>query len=675
MKNTLKYVLAFILTLMTLSSVSEVSRVTQREATEWIQFTVPLPQSIKIPRKVTVDVDNIVIETNGKPDTLIQQAVEELQECPGSTTTIERENEEQFTIILEHGGPAAETLRELKNFEQAYRFIPEEEEGDSLRLVALTPRGLYYAGKTLQQLLKAKLKNGKARVPLAEITDYPDIEDRGLWGSDSFNHLRWMSDRKMNHDEQLSYTGIDPEKNCVVKLHGNKPRILQEGPIYGINPVPVVLHLDQIYNKGLFDAYPKLKANGGDKGAICYSNPVFTDILASWLVLLGQKKGVTEVDVWMAENLHGKGGCRCKECRKVNRDILELRTILAAWNKARGKLPKLGLRILTSEETDDSNRKILKLLPREVKLWYYHSLFTYNTTHNPIIPSYLVKYSKEGRWIGVCCNLCASVLCWQPMTSASFIHYRMNEFADKNISGVLGYAVPRLYHGFFNVEAAAEWSWNADGRSPREFALSRAIRQGYTHPQKFAEWSETLGRVEWILYGSGFPAQERRKRGGSLAQKLSKGNIPEFGNLHGEWYGLPWGEIKSPEHLDELAARAEHCVGLARELEIPQFVHESLIVKEYITALQSLCTLRTLVTPNGILEKNRQPARTHFLKYIDSLARARAQLRKWEATLPHKPANEHLVERRAVKVLNEMIEEMKAVAEKMGVKLNHTSRD
>jgi len=74
-------------------------------------------------------------------------------------------------------------------------------------------------------------------------------------------------------------------------------------------------------------------------------------------------------------------------------------------------------------------------------------------------------------------NLC------HPFTGAGFIRCRMNEFVAKGISGFLGFAPPLLTHNAFNLEAAAEWSWNSKGRSPLEFAYSYALRKGMKDPK------------------------------------------------------------------------------------------------------------------------------------------------------------------------------------------------
>ncbi|NLE62066.1 MAG: hypothetical protein GX616_27230, partial [Planctomycetes bacterium] len=392
---------------------------------------------------------------------------------------------------------------------------------------------------------------------------------------------------------------------------------------------------------------------------------IFQDLLTQWLLLWREKPGVREVDVWMTENLGGQKSCQCEKCRKADHNVLEARVIVAAWKKALQKQPDLRLRVLTSEETEKSNPEVFAELPPEVKVWYYHSLFTYNAGEKPMIRPYLVETARKGRWIGVCTNACALVGCWQPFTGAHFMHYRMNEFVDKKFSGYLGYAVPRLHHAAFNTEAAAEWGWNAKGRSPREFALSWAVRQGMKEPEKFAEWSDTLGPVAWDVYGSEWPAGEKRKVPGKVADLLKQGKLPDLGYVLWDVYATPWGDIKTAGQLDRDVAQAEQAVRLARELGEETLIQESLVVQGYINSLKALWVLKQVVTTSGVAERDKETARRFFKMYVDSLEQTGEALTAWEAALPAKGGRGGIM-RESVKLVDGMIGEMTAVAAELG---------
>ena len=64
---------------------------------------------------------------------------------------------------------------------------------------------------------------------------------------------------------------------------------------------------------------------------------------------------------------------------------------------------------VTSEETADSNEAMFRELPPEVGIWYYHSLRTYTTGQAQMVLPFMTALARQGRRIGVCCNLSAYV--------------------------------------------------------------------------------------------------------------------------------------------------------------------------------------------------------------------------------------------------------------------------
>jgi len=636
------------------------------EARHWLCYTTPLPKQIAIPSKVTGPADRVKVIARDTTQPLVAQAVTELYEALG--TGRHAGQEADFTITLQLGGLEAEPLKTLQNNDQAGRILPERG-GKGLRLVGLQPHGLYYAAKTLAQLIRAKTASGTAEIPLLTMTDWPDVATRGVWGVDASSQVRWLSDRKYNYMEQIAHCGIDDQKRPIVRLADFKQQMITDGPTYGISPVPVVLHLEQI-GGGLFKHYPELKGKGEGvhPGAICYSNPLFSDILAEWIIAFLNMKGVEEVDVWMAENLARKPGCQCPQCKGHNRDILELRAILAAWDKVKKRVPRGRLAVLTSEETADSNAELLAMLPSDIRFWYYHSLLTYNTRKVPMVPPYLAEAGRKGRNVGVCLNLSPHSTTYQPMTGPQFIHYRMTEFVEKNMSGMLGYPTPSVTYYRFNTEAAAEWCWNAHGRSERDFAYSYAIRHGIADPELFTEWAMTEGQVAWDVYGSEWPAGEKRRALGTVARQLRDGKLPELGEVLWEIYPKPWGQIETVEQLERDVALARQADQLAQQLDDPAILHETRVVRGYIESLQALWQLKQIVTASGVPEQKRAQAQGYFQNYVNSLAQARDHLVQWEHALRHPPQTHYV--KGVCELLDRMIGDMTAVAAGMGITVN-----
>lgn len=641
----------------------------QSEAEAWIQHTVPLPKQIEIFSEFAVHPERVEVIGPDVSEPLVHQAIKELRERLGQDSGFPSDDHPHFEILFEIDSSGSGDLKDPKNQDQAYRIEPDRRR-PGLRAIALSPRGLYYASKTMQQLLRPSGDAERILVPLLRVIDWPDMEDRGLWGTDAYNHIRWLSDRKVNYMEQIGSSTVDEQKHPRVSLSEVKQRMVDEGPTHGITPVPAIAHLDQLAGGGIFDAYPELKAQGAKEGAICYSNPLFIDILAEWLVGYAQMPGVTQVDVWLAENLHGKGGCQCSQCQGEDRTVLEARTIVAAYRKANARVPTFGLRILTSEETESSNPDVFEMLPSEIKIWYYHSLLTYTATDLPMLRPYLKDFAGGGRWIGVCPSLVPDVptLFASPFTGAHFVHDRINEFVDKGLKGFIGYATPLLYHVLFNVEAAAEWSWNAKGRTPRQFAYSWAVRQGIEDPRKFAEWSETLGPVTWDVYGSHWPFGDRRGLPGKAAAMLKQGKLPELGFILWDVYASPWGDIKTVEQLNDDVARADRAVQLAHEIGRKDLLLESQTIQGFIRSQKALWELKQLVTTDGVAPQNREAARGHLIMYLESLRQAKKAIPEWESTLPLKP-KDRLWTDRPVEIINGLIDEMTATAGDLGIPL------
>lgn len=603
--------------------------VTEQEAQQWLLHTVPLPKSASIASAVVVAPSEVAIVPAASTDVVALQAVKELREALRLAEGAPNPPSPAFTISLVLGGPEAADLSALKNSEQASKVIVET--GDTgLRVVALQPRGLYYAVKTLQQLIRPHASAESLRIPLLQMTDWPDMTDRGLWGSDHFLWLRWMADRKLNIGEQISARSVSSDGAGHSWLKDGREPMVTEGPYYGLKPVPVVLHLEQVWSSGLFTYYPQLIGVGGQYGAICYSQPEFINVLADWIVELRSLPFVEEIDVWMTENLHGDGGCQCPDCSLWNRDVLEANTIVAAWQQAKQRLGvPIGLRILTSEETESSNGAVFASLPAEVKVWYYHSLYTYTSGRTGIVSRDTANYAASGRYAGVCPSL-ASIGSPQPFQSAEFVKYRITEFVSKNLGGYIGYATPAPLVSFvgYNVEASAEWSWNLNGRSTREFALSHAVRNGLTDPDTFADWAETVGKLEFDLNGSEWPTCEGRSYPGYVADLLRKGKLPGLGEAYPGFRG-PWGEFKSVQQLESGVVLAAKALKLSSRMGIDEYWYESLYEDGLMNSLRALYKLKGLVIGGTVSSANRETARYWFGVYVNSLKQSIEAVQNW----------------------------------------------
>ena len=665
-KRLILFSLFSLMGLLTAAMAPAADAVSKDDAAKWLQYLTPLPREINIPAKLTLKPGEIAVVGDTTASKVIEQAVLEMKQV--LTTSAASPEKAAFKITFQLGGPEAESLKALKNSAQAYR-IESEAAGRGLRLIALADWGLYYAGKTLQQLVRARTMAQSVEMPLVTAKDWPEMETRGLWGGDSSRNLPWMAERKLNYEENISWMTVDRKtKRGRAAVKPGTEQLLTLGPRMGIEHAPVLLHLEILEGKGIFDVYPDFRGKeGGKPGVICYSQPGVVGLLADWIADLGSQPTVERVDVWMTENLAGKGGCKCEKCKGKNWAVEEARTIIAAWREAQKRKTGLKLRVLTSEATYDDNPAVFAEIPREVGIWYYHSLLTYTARKIPMVDGPVLKEAQSGRWVGVCPALVAHVGVTQPFSSADFIHYRMSEFGSKGLSGMIGYAVPRTLMNRFHVEAAAEWLWNPSGRTPREFTRSWAVREKIRDPEEFVEWEELMGPVEWTIYGSEWPAAEKRTAQPSVAQLLAKAKLPELGIFKSEKFGSPWGEFKKPAELKAAASAAERGVKLAREIGLPEFVQESLVIQGYADSLCALWELKQLVTTDGIAPVKRGPAKAQFDKYERALAQSRTALTDWNRAVSSGFSRGGHVSR-TLEILQKMSDQMKETSAGLGVK-------
>lgn len=643
-------------------TVAEVLPVVSDEATHWSRYLVPLPRSISFSGKVRIAAEDVAIYRPEGADIVIDQSVRELRECMGLGGDAPNPVNPAFTITFQLGGAESTPLLSLKNSDQAYRIIPEPG-GLGLRVVALGSRGIYYGAKTIQQLTKSRAAGGMVEIPIISVTDWPEFRDRGVWGNDSFARTRWMADRKMNFIEQISARWFD--SNCVghASAKSGYERMYTEGPYYGVEPCHAILHMDQHSGTGVFTCYPNLIGVNATYGAWCYSQPEAVQVLAWWISDLKNLPYSQDVDVWMTESIPATQGCKCAKCKLTNRNVLEARTIVAAWKRAMQSAGPMGLRILTSEKTRDDNNLIVQELWSEptVKIWHYDSLLTYMVSEKPIVDSALAQWAAAGRYLGEVPLLSAFSTCFQPWTCPQYVHYRMQEFKSKGVSGLLGYPTPGIAYNRFNTEAAAEWTWNPDGRTPREFALSWAVREGLPNPELFADWCETMGPVSWDVYGSEYPRGILRNgRCGPIATALKNGTLPSLGA--GGLFPAPWGDIKTVAQFNDDVAAATKGLQIAMRMGVPEFYYESLVVHGYITALRALYELKFLVVNGQVAPANRAAAANYFYIYVSGLRQARDAIQKWVDAIGGSPSYFST----SISVLNDEISQMTQLASELG---------
>ncbi len=603
------------------------------DATSFLQRLLPLPKEISIQQQLTLPAADVRIVLASEAGPLEQNAARKLRELFLEKSGLDASQGKELEILIgvcdkdgrlgEATVPDAQRLAVLPNQAQAYLIRPIGSK--RLVLAALDARGVFYAALTLRQLLETGFRGGEVTIPLAVVTDWPDLTERGEWGNSAPRDIEWLADRKMNLVE--FHTTHTVSKDGVPQTEIS-PALLRRGQINAMHMVPIISHLNGMGSRGVYDAFPELKGQGAKAVhnsdgrtliAPCASNPKLHEIMAHWM--RGYARcGVRNISCWLGEL---RQRCECEQCAPVGQFALEARAFVKAWQIARRDFPDLKIRILTTQGSYESNDKVLAEIPPEVGVTYYDGGRTYDSSRNPMIYPLLEDYAAKGRWLGVYPQLTPSWRIVSPWSCPQFIKARMTEFVDKKLVSLGGYVVPDNLLYSFNVTAAAEWSWNAHGRDERQFALAWAVREGFANPQMVADWAVMLGPVSWDLYGA--RAVERYFFRPQTIQKLLAAP-KKFAFGEGLFTYIP-----DQAHLDHNLSVCQNALHLASQAGSPAMVSESETILTYYQMLQSLCRMCAMLADPAEKDAARRVA---LQQEVNRFALAGAlntdALRNWE---------------------------------------------
>ncbi|MFA7185584.1 MAG: glycoside hydrolase family 20 zincin-like fold domain-containing protein, partial [Victivallales bacterium] len=187
-------------------SFGDVTGLNAQNEKEWISYTLPLPHEISIKKKVTIPVKNLSIKTAKDAGAVVNNAARLLKMFYMAKTGTEAKGD-GFEIIIgkiDKNGyvdtlqvPNWQRLTKLKNNDQAYFIIPVQD--NKLLVTGLNEKGIFYGVQTLKQLLNKDINETQVVIPLATITDWPDLSCRGLWNGESLLLYEYLSMVKLNY--------------------------------------------------------------------------------------------------------------------------------------------------------------------------------------------------------------------------------------------------------------------------------------------------------------------------------------------------------------------------------------------------------------------------------------------------------------------------------------------
>ncbi len=617
---------------------AEVVVITPQEETQWLRHLIPLPHEIELPRKIIIKPADVSIIVPKNANNIELNAAAELEELFKSKTGVAPIGK-KFSIIIGianrngklngHTVKNFERIGSLPNRDQAYTI---QTHGDNtLILTALNGKGVYYAAVTLCQLIEPFMTSDKVTIPLANVLDWPDMAERGLWNfPDPEKFIPWLSSMKLNYGK-MANTRI----HTVVKGKENfatiDKELMMNARLTAFNYMPFIMHFNFLHAYGLFRAYPELAGvgksalagryfahkTGSQHRASCTSQPLFTEILTEWMMDIASQ-GADEVSCWLSER---PVQCGCDECTAVGQFVLEARACVNAWSETRKTYPDFIIRLFISTTTDERYHHVIAEIPAEVRLERCCANWIERVPHLPrnlLINPLFDYYAARGRWIAsydVPLGAHGRVDTPEykvPSSTAHRIRDFIDQLMDRKYQGAYGMLAwsnfaKETYN--FNINALAEWSWNKTGRTEKEFATAWATREGYADPEAVSEWSEIMGPVEFDVYDSEFPICYSW---GQATKMVNECTRPILGEGLFRYY-------TNPEDFDAKIEACNKALEIAQKFDNPYLANETAVVRSYVKLAQAIYLIADQVATRDLSTLDGQK---NLMEHINMLKHA-----------------------------------------------------
>ena len=287
------------------------------DAARWLRWVIPLPKQASIPSKRVVPSRAVTVRLGRAAGEVERHAAERLRAVlrqPRDAAPARARFEIHLGVCDGRGRldgttvPGADALAACPNKGQAYVIAPLGD--DRVALVGLDPRGVYYAAKTFGQLVAPTVADGKVAIPLAQVTDWPDLEERGIWW---FNpnfpdaELDWYAGVKLNHMEILATLRVYKDKPATGTIDA---KAVARCRLRAIKMMPAVVHLEQLHGSGIVRAHPETSAKGdpahwrkfGGVHPLCFSHPTTQRVFDEWFTSLARTVESDDLMVWFSEN-------------------------------------------------------------------------------------------------------------------------------------------------------------------------------------------------------------------------------------------------------------------------------------------------------------------------------------------------------------------------------------
>ncbi len=488
----------------------------------WTDRLIPLPKETTLVATASLAVADIgcQLSATGLQAEAIRQLMQPLAAGTNARLTV-------FFLPANQARGAApddllDRLRALPNADQAYLIHPEQNPGPQARVyvVGNTTVGLLYGARTLAQLWRlqsaAPPANTPRELPLAQILDWPDLAERGLWG-DVERFTPWLAQWKINLIETRMRFDADGTPFSYFLTNA----AARQAAADGFHLAPFFGHPDKILSFAGFlrtpagrQAWPGVLAE--NEPVLCFSSTNTIRLLAAWMDAAFRQLRQIDPSVQPTVSMRttetrNPTPCGCAQCRQRTVYENETAAFLEAFRQAQSNWPDAFLRINLSQGTFKYDDRIIAQVKKagggRVGLVFYNSGLTYRVKREPMLYPLLEQYAAAGNWLSAVPVLSPNWFTIFPWTGPSFVQSRLQECVDKHLQSITAYFVPSVWYYQFNAMALAEWGWNAGGRTPEEFARAYAAAAGIPDPELFAKWAVLAGEAGWDLAASGLIAR------------------------------------------------------------------------------------------------------------------------------------------------------------------------
>lgn len=622
---------AIVLRLLAGTCFAAVEDVAENAEKQWLRYTLPLPHEITIRKANVVSPKDIGIRSAEGAGEVAQNAVAQLKQFIRDRTGAEPVGS-AFEIVLgvlDEAGRVrgvqmgnAGRLATLPNSGQAYLIQPV---GDTkLLLAALEPEGLFYAVQALKQLLSKNISRESVAVPIANVVDWPDLDQRGIWnvGHKTPGLIPWLASLKLNF-AQLG-VGIILKKGAKAQCPTLPMEEIIQARVCAFLLMPHLAHSDYWWRYGRDDVYPELVGKGDGARNPCYTwggafarcrcpclaTPLFQRLVTEWIESAAAQ-GVREFSLWLSEHTCH---CECEACLKDGRRQMQRETnaCVEAVMAARRKYPSLEGRIfftmLRGDAVKDSH-ECLAMVPPEIKA---ERVYGRNEAFD--------KYAADGHWLATYSGPRIGPGYFTTRYMADEIRDRIREYHDAKYSALYCLdrtPAPREVYGHweetfcnYGYSATAEWTWHVNGRDMHEFALAWATVNGLAHPEHFAAWIDIIRPVESLV------------RHWELSQTSNW--LKAADELSNRQSTPAWiARLPKPEGLKELLAKCDRALPIAEKTRDPSVLLETHYLRTYLQAmvqfrdLHRRCAATDLVRNAGGLQESAKA----FIASIEELQR------------------------------------------------------